>query len=85
MEKEKNFQRYCPASVPQDATFCVYVCAIIIHIICECHAEARRIAGGGGDSLQLKNGKKWVGYLHPLYIKISKSHYFLKQLHNISN
>ena len=44
---------------------CVYVCTIIIHIVCEWHAEAR----GGEYNLQLKNRKKWVGYLHPLYLK----------------
>ena len=55
-----------------------FVCTIIIHFICGWHAKAR--AGGGGgerggargrDSLQCwKNEKKWLGYLHPLYLKI---------------
>ena len=50
---------------------CVYVCSIIIHIIYEWHAEALRLGvGRREDSLQLKNGKKWVGNLHPLYLKI---------------
>ena len=37
------------------------MCTIIIHIICEWHAEARGVGGGGRwrgkDSLQLKTGK----------------------------
>ena len=44
--------------------FCVYVCTIIMHMICEWHGKAR---GGGGDSLQLKNGKSGWG-TYTLYI-----------------
>ena len=33
--------------------------------------ESGMLRHGGKGSLQLKkNGKKWAGYLHPLYLKI---------------
>ena len=53
----------------------MYVWTIIIHIICEWHAEAGDAGAGGGRrgeegySLHLNNGKSGWGILTPFYIK----------------
>ena len=60
--------------------FCVYVCTIIMHIICEWHGKAR-----GGDSLQLKNGKKVDGVLTPFISKNRHKFFIFDELHIIIN
>ena len=43
----EGFLTYSFLPLPQQAIF-VYVCTIVIYIICGLHAEARRGGGGGG-------------------------------------
>ena len=54
------------------------------HFVCMCVLSlyilymSGMLRHGEKDSLQLKNGKKWVGYLHPLYLKYKLKSLFLK-------
>ena len=68
MELRKSFIEILPSPC-LSTPLCVYVCTIIIHNICEWHAEAWGVCGGGGGVGELSTAKKRVGYLHHLYLK----------------
>ena len=69
MEIGKKFKGYFPTPCLSKQP-CVYVSTIIIHIICEWHADARECGKGGKTVYRsVKNGKSGFG----TYTFISKN------------
>ena len=54
----------------------VYMFVVSLYLLCEWHAEARG-GGGGGESTAVER-LKWVGYLHPFYLKNKPKSLFLE-------